>query len=60
MAKLILKNAVVLPGLIFNASVFRLPEHYLLGGLRTPFLRDRVLFGFKTILFSNGDGSISQ
>ena len=57
--KLILKNAVFLPGLIFSVLVLHLPEHYLLGELRPPFLRDRVFFGFKAILFSNGDGNIS-
>lgn len=58
-AKLILNNAVFSPGLIFSTLVLILPEHYLLGGLGPPFLRDRVFFGFKAILFSNGDGNIS-
>lgn len=59
MAKLILNNAVFLPGRIFSALVLPLPEHYLLGGLWLPFLRDRVFLVLKPFLFSNGDGNIS-
>lgn len=45
-AKLILSNVVFLPGLIFNAWVLHLPEHYLLGGLRLPVLQVLGLFCF--------------
>ena len=58
-AKLLLNSAVFLPGLICSGLVLHLPEHCLLGGLRPPFLRDRGFFGFKAMLFSNGDGNIS-
>lgn len=54
-----LENALVLPVLIFSALVLHLPEHYLLSGLRPPFLKDRVFFGLNTILSSHGDGGIS-
>lgn len=43
-AKLILKNAVGLAGLVFSTLVLCVPEHCLLSGLRPPSLRKRVIF----------------
>lgn len=43
-ARLILKNAVVLSGLMFSTLVIHLPECCLLSGLRPLSLRDGGLF----------------